>query len=436
MTAHSKFDYLPNLLVCDEEGKVYDIPELKMVGASGLNTVIPDEEDLIPLPAGSSIYLLPDRTPIGFNPETGKFKPLEMYRNKRIYPAAAFLAPAHLQIFSTAYKSHKNARTLPLYSYTAIGWKNGAYYTAAMRIDPDNRHDQSKFNDVSVNKGAESLLRRFNGNHVILHLVENCIRRYGCPNAKNLALGRSEAPAPVSPVCNARCAGCISTNHGKKVSCAQERITFVPDPGEIIEYAVPHLNSAKQAMLSFGQGCEGEPLMQFELIRDVIKGIRKATSKGTLHINTNGSKPELLEKLFRIGMDSIRVSLNSAREKFYLCHFRPVDYSFAHVVESIGLAKRLGKWCSINYLVFPGFTDTEDETESFLKLLSDTGADFVQIRNLNMDPEEVIQTLGKDAFEAGKNGMTQWLEKVKSACPKVGFGCYNPPKEKWGICIE
>ena len=66
-----------------------------------------------------------------------------------------------------------------------------------------------------------------------------------------------------------------------------------------MELAVDHLEHAPEAIVSFGQGCEGEPLTEYSLIADCIRDMRAATSKGTINLNTNGSWPE------RIRMDSV-----------------------------------------------------------------------------------------------------------------------------------
>jgi molybdenum cofactor biosynthesis enzyme MoaA len=82
---------------------------------------------------------------------------------------------------------------------------------------------------------------------------------------------------------------------------------------EIVEFTVPHLETAPYPIISFGQGCEGEPLLMWETIRDAIKEIRKHTSKGSININTNGSNPAAVKILCEAGLNSIRVSTNSAR---------------------------------------------------------------------------------------------------------------------------
>ncbi|MBV5345336.1 MAG: hypothetical protein JZU63_07315, partial [Rhodoferax sp.] len=58
---------------------------------------------------------------------------------------------------------------------------------------------------------------------------------------------------------------------------------------EIAAVAVPHLQRAEHAIVSFGQGCEGEPLLQAQTIAQAIRRIRKKTSRGTINLNSNAS---------------------------------------------------------------------------------------------------------------------------------------------------
>ena len=59
----------------------------------------------------------------------------------------------------------------------------------------------------------------------------------------------------------------------------QDRLTFKPTAEEIVEFTVPHLETAPFPIISFGQGCEGEPLLMWETIRESIIEIRKHTAK-------------------------------------------------------------------------------------------------------------------------------------------------------------
>ena len=114
---------------------------------------------------------------------------------------------------------------------------------------------------------------------------------YHCFAAKNIFVGRWEAPLPTSPSCNARCIGCLSLQEGE--CCAsQDRITFVPTPEEIAEAAIPHLRKAEDPIVSFGQGCEGEPLVQSKTLVRAVRMMRDATSRGVINLNTNGFSPD------------------------------------------------------------------------------------------------------------------------------------------------
>jgi MoaA/NifB/PqqE/SkfB family radical SAM enzyme len=154
--------------------------------------------------------------------------------------------------------------------------------------------------------------------------------------------------------------GCISLQPSECCPASQERIPFVPTVDEVLDIALPHLEEAEDAIISFGQGCEGEPLLQWRLLENSILRLREKTDRGTINLNTNGSFPEHLKKLCNAGLDSVRVTLYSPHLKFYKRYHRPKGYSFGEVLDSMVQAKKKGIYTSINLLVFPGFTDREE----------------------------------------------------------------------------
>ncbi|HPI72909.1 MAG TPA: radical SAM protein, partial [bacterium] len=56
-------------------------------------------------------------------------------------------------------------------------------------------------------------------------------------------------------------------------------------------------------------------------------------------------------------------------------------------------------------------------------------ADFVQLRNLNIDPEWYIETLALP--DGGKKavGIRAWMEQLKRRNPFIHFGYFNPHRE-------
>jgi hypothetical protein len=99
----------------------------------------------------------------------------------------------------------------------------------------------------------------------------------------NFFLGRWEPPLPTLPICNAACLGCISMQSEVVPPASQDRITFVPTAEEVTGVAVPHLNRAQRPAVSFGQGCEGEPLLQAKLLEQSVTKIRGKTDRGTIN---------------------------------------------------------------------------------------------------------------------------------------------------------
>jgi sulfatase maturation enzyme AslB (radical SAM superfamily) len=220
---------------------------------------------------------------------------------------------------------------LPLFAYTAVGWHRGKFYTTALRIDPDIRQDIEQFNQNKVISNTKRFLKKYPQNRLVKHLV-HCATVYFCPAARNYFLERWEAPLPTSPTCNSRCKGCISYQPKDSGFCStQNRITFIPTPEEIAEIAIDHIAKAPNPIVSFGQGCEGEPLMVADVIAEAIRLIRKKTTHGIINLNTNGSKPEKIQKLIDAGL-TCSISMNSFLPDRYTWYYSPVNYTYDDVL--------------------------------------------------------------------------------------------------------
>lgn len=415
------------LVYADDSGQIYDHPYLEMAGSSGGNWQQVDEGYLVPLPPGSELFLLPERVPVGYDRGNQQFVGLQedpLNPGGRVRAVAAFMAPAHTQILTAAYLSEDKAPVLPLFSYTAVGWKEGQFVVAGVRVDLSIRQDIDQFDLEFLRRRAGRTLALQRHNRLIQHLG-TCALTYGCPAAKNYFLDRWEAPLPTSPQCNAACLGCISLQEDSGICASQERITFVPSPDEIAEVAVGHLQKATEPLVSFGQGCEGEPLLQGRTLAAAIKLIRQQTGYGTINLNTNGSLPTTIEHLRDCGLDSIRVSLNSARERYYHQYYKPRGYDFAAVKSSLLAMKTRGGFVSINLLILPGVSDEEEEVEAIVRLIEDTDIDLIQMRNLNIDPEWYLRSIGYRA--AGRKlGILQMMTRINELHPQVSIGYFNP----------
>lgn len=234
----------------------------------------------------------------------------------------------------------------------------------------------------------------------------------------------------VSPGCNARCIGCISKQEEEDLISPQDRLTFIPTVDEIVEVALPHLESAEDAIVSFGQGCEGEPLLQWHRIAAAIKAIRARTDKGIININTNASNPRWLQRLYDAGLDTIRASTISGHPETYAAYYRPLGYTFDDVKESLRRARDAGLYSSINLLSFPGMIDREREVEALLTFIKETGLRLIQLRNLNIDPEVFLPRM-PDLDSMGKAlGMRTMVEIIKREAPDVEIGNFTRPVKR------
>lgn len=415
----------PYILYSDGEGNIYEDTSLYVVGRAGWDAMPIDPADWIELPEGGNLYELPGRRGIGLDVETG-----EMRLCDKGWAVAAFIPPAHTGLYIAAYETEAEAPTLPLFCYTAAGWLDNKTYVPAVRIEQDIRQECAGYDDEKIATGTETLLANYPHNRLVKHLMENCCMTYNCPAARNFSLSRWECPVPTSPACNANCIGCISFQPSDEtIVSTQDRLTFKPTAEEIVEFTVPHLNNAPFPLISFGQGCEGEPLLMWETIRESIIEIRKHTNKGSININTNGSKPDAVKALCEVGLNSIRVSTNSARKHIYEPYYRPNNYQFEDIIESLKVMRSYGGWASINYFVFPGMTDSVEEYEALRKLIIDTDLTMIQWRNFNIDPDWYMGKIGVN--ETGEMlGVKQLMSLIAEEFPKVKFGYFNPPIER------
>lgn len=408
----------PVMVFADQEGQIYDHPDLLMLVRRGQELTLPRPEELVPLPEGSDLYLLPKRHALGLDSVSGQVEAIEECA------VAAFVCPSYTLSGTAAYLASDQAPHLPLFAYGAVGFAQDRFWVTATQVDKDRRQVFNQIAPERITRGAQDLLRRYPHNRLIQHL-SGCALTFCCPAAKNLALGRYEAPLPTAQTCNARCFGCISHQPSESgFPSPQNRIGFRPTVHELVEIMLLHSRRAKNPVLSFGQGCEGEPLTEAALITEAIAHFRAQGGQATVNINTNASLPQTIPALTQAGLSSIRISLNSARPTVYESYYHPQGYGFDAVRTTMVAAKEHGLFVSLNYLFFPGINDTEDELEALTELVASTRIDFVQMRNLSLDPVLYVQHLGLP--HEPSMGLSNFMKRLKKACPWIHYGYFNP----------
>ena len=423
--------HLLTALVADQAGEIFELDGYAAVGMAGPRLEPLSREQTCNMPYGSELMYLPDRKPVLLNINTGRLETLSenpYAPGENIFPVAAFNSPGYVLTRVSAYRETRMAQTLPLFSYGAVGWHNNSFRSAVVLVDPEPRQDLRRMQRKDVTAGVDRMRKLMPGNRLRAHL-EKCALTYGCPAGKNFFLGRYEAPLPTAKQCNARCLGCLSLQKNSDIPHGQDRIAFTPSPQEIAEVALAHIRRVKQSVVSFGQGCEGDPLLAVDVIEPAIRRIRRQTGSGTINMNTNGSLPANLKRLFDAGLDSVRISMNSVRKNCYDAYFRPKGYSFADVLKSIDMALTHKKFVAINYLNCPGFSDTPREVDALVRFLEKHPIDMIQWRNLNFDPICYWKTMDTVSRHGKPMGMESVLKRVRKLFPELKFGYFNPPKE-------
>lgn len=381
-----------------------------------MNYRLPQKLELVPLPEEAQLQFLPGRQAIGLD-RKGRTIPLDGLA------VAARLPIGYTRTLMPAYiRDPQQAEHLPFFGYTAVFAQGDRLVCAAMRTEAKAEWSPDQYHTEDLGDSITALQQRFPDN-LILRQLEICAREYGCYNAQNVFYHRWEGAVTVSPACNAQCRGCISLQPDDLPPSPQERFGFKPTLEEILQVGRHHL-SAPEAIFSFGQGCEGEPLLQGDLIAEAVGELSQIPGRGTIHLNTNASLPDKVEKIVQAGLDSLRVSLNSVLPHVYEAYYQPKRYKFEAVKRSTMLARQAGVYVSLNLLMVPGWTDAQEEVEALIAFVKECDVNMIQLRTLNIDPD--LYAAHVPLPEGPALGIPELLRRLRSECPDLTLGNHSP----------
>ncbi|SEG77017.1 radical SAM protein [Paenibacillus sp. UNC499MF] len=407
-----------NVVYADPSGNVFDHPEYEALGRSADQIVELLEEELIPLPEGATLVSLPHTRAVGINTETGEMEVLP-----GDYAAVGALLPqGFTRLMLPGYVKTDKEEKFPLFGYTAVVWKDGAFYVAAEQCDDPEPWNPRNCDPDELEVSVGKLRARYPENRLYEHLSK-CALEYECLTASNTFLNRWEGAVPVSFSCNAGCFGCISEQPDDSgFPAPQTRMNFKPQAKELAEVMLEHLKTP-DSIISFGQGCEGEPSTQAKIIIEAMREVRSRTDMGYININTNAGLSDHIRGIVDAGLDLMRVSTISALDDHYNAYYKPRGYTLANVEKSLKYASSKGVITSINYLIFPGVTDREEEVEAMIEFVRRTGLRLIQMRNLNIDPESYLNLIPK--AQGDILGMKQMLDIYREELPDVVIGSYT-----------
>lgn len=412
------------LLLADPKGRVVEHPWL-LASLRSDESILPPRGRPIPLPTNAKLAHLPGRLPVGIDPETGEPVLVREFEldGKRFTPHAvgAVLPPGFTRTYLPG-EVKADGPVLPQWAYTAAAWGKSGPVVWAVHTDRRKHWTPDRFSTPEVKVLVKEHMARFPDNQVLKQL-KTCALVYRCFTSQNVFYARDEGGIPASVMCNAQCIGCISEQPEDGPPASHERMDHGPTPQEMADIAVYHLEHAPgRTMVSYGQGCEGEPLTRWKAIADSIKLIRARTQKGSININTNGSLTKGLAALYDAGLDAVRVSLNSAVKDLYDAYYQPHKYGWEDVEASIALSRERGAYIALNLLLFPGVTDRKGEAEALLKLVKKYRVDQIQTRPLAIDPLQYIEVARGKGAGGEPMGVAPMLAMFKKKAPWVVIG--------------
>ncbi len=378
--------------------------------------------DTIPLPEGTTLMHLPGRRALALD---AKDRPVDVEAD--LLPVAAVLPVGHLRTLLPASRPLPGSHRLPLYGYAAVVEHHDELRVAALSTDEFGWWEPRRYAGGGLDAAIEEARRALPGNRLVDHLA-NCATELRCYTAQNTFLRRYEGALPASPACNADCLGCISLQTDGEAPAPQPRMRFAPTAAELAGMADFHLGGPDAGIVSFGQGCEGEPLTRDDVLADAVAEIRRAHPAATIHVNTNGSRPRTLQRLIDAGCNSVRISAISFNDPIFRAYYRPVGYSIDDVLECGKVMSGSGGQVCVNLLTFPGVTDSEAELERTAEAVTAMGASQIQWRSLNCDHDWLVEVLAQRGLlpEDGI-GLAAAYRRLVERLPGVSHGNFTRP---------
>jgi hypothetical protein len=455
----------PMLLVAAPDGAVFEHPTLEMAIENGLDVSRVGARDLIAVPEGWDLMAMPGTRPIGYDAASGKFITVTTFTApdgrtfepwavavhpppgyvRLFHPAAEYTEATHPDVALRARESvsvsvsktpgglpivdtggDEAARPgLPLWAYTAVGMTSKGPVASLFLADETSRWAPSLYYQGDLKERIASRLALDPSNQVLKQLSQ-CAGDYLCCCAQNVFYERWEGAVPIAPACTAACLGCLSKEPEWNTPTPQKRLKFQPTSDEIGRVIAHHLERAPEPMMSFGQGCEGEPTMNHAVIVGSIESARAQTKRGIININTNGSRPETIRACAKAGATALRISINTFDRDMYTAYYRPGDYDFDDVVRSLYVGRDEGMHVSINLLIWPGWTDRMAEVDAISKIVEDGALQMIQLRNLCVDPGYYRTVLPPREKRGMLLGMRGFIDELHRRHPKLRFGTFNP----------
>jgi pyruvate-formate lyase-activating enzyme len=155
-----------------------------------------------------------------------------------------------------------------------------------------------------------------------------------------------------------------------------------------------------------------------------VEKLAKVEGRGTIHLNSNASLPDKVEKIVAAGLDSLRVSTNSVLPRVYEAYYQPRRYKFEALRQSTLIARKAGCHVSLNLLMMPGWIDAQEEADALVRFINECDVNMIQLRTLNIDPNFYAAYVPLP--EGAPLGIPKLLARLQRECPGLTLGNHTP----------
>src|ERR1700692_4124062 len=409
-------------IVARPDGEIEVLGGFRPAARSGAKLVKLDAAQMIPRPEGTTLMHLPGRRALALD---SKDRPVDVEAD--LLPVAAVLPVGHLRTLLPASRPLPGSRRLPPYGYAAVAEHHDELMVAALSTDAFGWWEPSRYSGGGLDAAIESARQALPDNRLVDHLAI-CATDLRCYTAQNTFLRRYEGALPASPACNADCLGCISLQTAGEAPAPHPRMRFAPTAAELAGMASFHLGGPDAGIVSFGQGCEGEPLTRDDVLARAVALIRRDHPAATIHVNTNGSRPQVLQRLIDAGRKRGRIRALSFTDPVFRAYYRPVGYSIEDVIECGRVMSGAGGQVCLNLLTFPGLTDSREELDRTAGAVVEMGAGQIQWRSLNCDHDWLVDVLtARGLLPDDGIGLAAAYQDLVDRLPGVTHGNFTRP---------
>lgn len=126
---------IPYLIVGDKSGNIFEVPELFAAGVNFIKPLSLKPGELIPVPENARLVTLPRRVALGYDADLENFIQLREYNATPVFPVAVSLPGGYIQLYRSAFSMILDSPRLNSNNYTAVGGKDGQYFTAAVKLE-------------------------------------------------------------------------------------------------------------------------------------------------------------------------------------------------------------------------------------------------------------------------------------------------------------